>query len=262
MMDRPAPSPADRRAAEQAFHDAQAAARRASWGDDVARELRFASDAYLNHESWIAPAMALLGSVQGCRVLDYGCGHGMASVVLARAGACVVACDVAGGYVREAADRATANDVADRVAVVQADGERLPFADAVFDRVWGHAILHHLDARVAAAELRRVLAPGGKAVLCEPWGGNPLLELARQRWWYPGKHRTVDEHPLRPTDLDALRTVFPGMRVWPHQLLGMTRRLWPSAPWQNLLDRADAALFRHWPQLHRLCRYLVLEMPA
>jgi len=48
-------------------------------------------------------------------------------------------------------------------------------------------ILHHLDLTVAARELRRVLRPGGVAVFCEPWGGNPLLNFARRRLPYAGK---------------------------------------------------------------------------
>ena len=43
-----------------------------------------------------------------------------------------------------------------------ADAERLPFADASFDLVLGHAVLHHIpDLPRALAEFQRVLAPGG-----------------------------------------------------------------------------------------------------
>ena len=43
-----------------------------------------------------------------------------------------------------------------------ADAERLPFADASFDLVFGHAVLHHIpDLERAFAEFERVLAPGG-----------------------------------------------------------------------------------------------------
>src|SRR2546423_1303681 len=87
---------------------------RPSWGQQAAQRARalrprdyiFADETYLNHESWIAPAFDLLGDVDGKRVLDLGCGHGMASVVLARRGARVVACDLSLGYVREAHTRA------------------------------------------------------------------------------------------------------------------------------------------------------------
>ncbi|HYB22471.1 MAG TPA: class I SAM-dependent methyltransferase, partial [Solirubrobacteraceae bacterium] len=43
-----------------------------------------------------------------------------------------------------------------------ADAERLPFADASFDLVFGHAVLHHIpDLPRAFSEFARVLAPGG-----------------------------------------------------------------------------------------------------
>ena len=76
---------ADRLAAEQQFHNAQAAGRAGRFAD-VAR-LRFRDADYLDHETWIRPAMEMLGDVRGKDVLDHGCGHGMASVVLARRGA-------------------------------------------------------------------------------------------------------------------------------------------------------------------------------
>src|SRR5207245_4492473 len=126
-------------------------------------------------------------------------------------GARVTAFDLSAGYLTEARRRARANGVA--VDFVCADGARLPFADDSFERVWGNAVLHHLDLGRAAAELRRVLKPGGVAVFCEPWGGNPLLNWARSRLPYPGKGRTADECPLRPHDLDLLRPVFPRMEV-------------------------------------------------
>jgi ubiquinone/menaquinone biosynthesis C-methylase UbiE len=45
---------------------------------------------------------------------------------------------------------------------VATDAERLPFADASFDLVFGHAVLHHLpDLEQAFGEFARVLRPGG-----------------------------------------------------------------------------------------------------
>src|SRR5438270_286729 len=108
----------------------------------------------------------------------------MAAVVLARRGARVTALDLSPGYLAEAAARARANRAS--VSPVQGDAERLPFAEGAFDRVWGNAILHHLDVGTAGRELWRILRPGGRAVLCEPWGNNPLLRWARRRLSYPG----------------------------------------------------------------------------
>jgi len=47
--------------------------------------LHFDTDTYLDHETWVRPAFARLGDLQGKAALDYGCGHGMAAVVMARA---------------------------------------------------------------------------------------------------------------------------------------------------------------------------------
>ena len=170
----------DRLKREQNFHDAQAAERARTFLAEPQR-LRFTDNEYLDHQSWVRPAMDRLGPLAGRSILDWGCGHGMAAVVFARCRAQVTACDLSSGYVRETQRRAAANLVS--VRCVQADAHRLPFGPASFDAVWGHAILHHLDVPRAAAELRRVLRPDGIVVLCEPWGGNLLLRFARR--WLP-----------------------------------------------------------------------------
>lgn len=249
----------DRIVAEEQFHDAQAAGRASRFADLAS--LRFRDADYLDHETWIRPAFDLLGDVRGKRVLDYGCGHGMAAVVLARRGAQVTGFDLSAGYVEEARRRAAANEVS--ADFHQADAEALTFADQSFDAVWGCAILHHLDLGRAGAELRRVLRPGGVAVFCEPWGGNPLVEWARRHLPYPGKHRTPDERPLRSADLAPLREHFPDLQFRGFQLLGMARRLCRrESRTGGWFDRVDAALLARVPKLEKVCRYVVLRLHA
>jgi SAM-dependent methyltransferase len=242
---------------EQLFHDRQAAGRSSRFATDSA--LRFRDADYIDHEPWIRPAFDLIGEVAGKRVLDYGCGHGMASVVLARRGAHVTGIDLSPGYIAEAHRRAEANEVT--VEFRTADAEQLPFAAQSFDAVWGSAILHHLDLRQAGAELRRVLKPGGVAVFCEPWGGNPILEFARRYLPYPGKHRTPDEKPLRKADLDSLRDFFPQLDVRGFQLIGSVRRVFRrESPGGGWLDRCDRWLFRQVPALEKWSRYVVVRL--
>src|SRR6266542_4183311 len=112
----------DRRTSEIVFHDRQAADRADTFRAGRV-ELRFDDESYLDHETWMRPAFAKLGNLRGKAVLDYGCGHGMAAVVLARAGATVTAFALSPGYVAEARERATANGVSVTCAV--ADGEEL-----------------------------------------------------------------------------------------------------------------------------------------
>jgi SAM-dependent methyltransferase len=237
---------------EQAFHDEQARLR----ARDLTRQsLIFADDAYLDHETWIRPALQRLGEVRGRCVLDYGCGHGMAAIVLARRGARVTGLDLSTGYLREARQRAQANGVT--ISWVAADAQRLPFADAAFDAVWGNAVLHHLDLDSAGRELRRVLRPGGVAVFCEPWGENPMLAWARQRLPYAGKQRTADEAPLDGGSVARLRRLFPNLEQEGHQLLGMVGRVLGRRRW---LAHWDARLLRRLPVLEHWCRYMVLTL--
>jgi SAM-dependent methyltransferase len=247
----------DRLSTEQHFHDAQAHQRAEHFAASP-QALLVDDSAYLAHESWIAPAMTQLGDVRGLRVLDLGCGHGMASVVLARRGARVTACDLSAGYLVEVAARAEANQVA--LERVQLDGDRLPFADGSFDRIWGNAILHHLDIERAGREIHRVLMPGGIAVLCEPWGENPFLNTARRLVPYPGKERTPDEKPLRRHDVRMLAAIFPRVEQQGFQLLSMIRRVVPGRFLVGCLNRCDDRLLAWFPSLQQFCRYMLLTL--
>jgi SAM-dependent methyltransferase len=243
---------------EQHFHDRQAE-ERAAYFANHRDKLFFEDAAYLDHETWIRPAFSLLGELSGKDVLDYGCGHGMASVVLARRGAIVSGFDLSPGYVSEATQRAEANGV--HIDFRQADAEELPYADESFDAVWGSAILHHLDLERAGRELFRVLRPGGVAVFCEPWGENPVLNFARRWMPYPGKGRTPDERPLRADDLRPLQALFPRVEVYGHQFLGMLRRAVRRVPRPGgMLDRCDSVLLRRFSFLKKWCRYVVIEV--
>ncbi len=247
----------DRLQSERQFHDSQAAERAVSFHAGRAA-LAFHDDDYLDHEPWIRPAFSKLGDLRGKRALDYGCGHGMAAVVMARAGAVVSAIDLSPNYIAEARERAAANRVS--VTCTVANGEELPFPDDSFNAIWGNAILHHLGLERAGRELYRVMRPGAVAVFCEPWGGNPLLALARRWLPYPGKSRTPDERPLQRCDLAPLHARFPGLTVEGTQLLGMLRRLLRRPRRPGPIDRLDSRLLHRFPPLANGCRYAVIAL--
>lgn len=243
--------------AERSFHDQQATLRAGSYHHKpTALEVR--EQDYLDHETWIRPAFACLGDLPGRTVLDYGCGHGTAAVVMARLGATVTALDISPGYLREARQRALASKV--RVRFLQSNGERLPFPDNSFDRIWGNAILHHLDLDQAGRELKRVLRPNGIAVFCEPWGENPILNWVRRKVDYPGKQRTVDERPLCHRDLGVLRSIFTKVETRGFQMLSMVRRVMRPGRLVRALDRCDDWLLGRCSPLQRFCRYMVLTL--
>ena len=57
----------------------------------------------------------LLGDIRGKRVLDYGCGNGYLSMILARRGGLAWAFDISGQSIAVAMRRAVANGLEDRV---------------------------------------------------------------------------------------------------------------------------------------------------
>jgi len=101
----------------------------------------------------------------GGHVLDAGCGGGGMPLSFADEATFVVGIDLVNRFgaagVTLAKDRRIRN-----LDFVQADGQRLPFADASFDWVFSHAVIEHVaDAQRYLHECARVLKPGGSMYL-------------------------------------------------------------------------------------------------
>jgi SAM-dependent methyltransferase len=141
-----------------------------------------------------------------------GCGAGVLSLELLRRGARLTALDVSPQMVDRARARAEGLDA----TFVVAPAEETGLPDASFDLVVGKWVLHHLDVGDAAAEVHRLLRPGGRAVFFENQDRNPLLRFARRGLW--GSRRlswvgTEDERPLTQADFDLLRNRFESVRL-------------------------------------------------
>ncbi len=96
------------------------------------------------------------------RSLEIGSGTGYFTLNMMRAGLIqrATCTDISPGMLTALA--ANAERLGLQVETVAADAERLPFGDASFDLVLGHAVLHHIpDLATAFGEFARVLAPGG-----------------------------------------------------------------------------------------------------
>jgi ubiquinone/menaquinone biosynthesis C-methylase UbiE len=119
--------------------------------------------------------------------LELGCGTGFFLLNLMQAG--VIAkghvTDISPGMVEVALRNAEqlGLPVEGRVG----DAETIPYDDATFDLVVGHAMLHHIpDVEQALREVLRVLRPGGRFVFCgEPTriGDWYARRLGRITWW-------------------------------------------------------------------------------
>jgi 2-polyprenyl-6-hydroxyphenyl methylase/3-demethylubiquinone-9 3-methyltransferase len=109
----------------------------------------------------IAYFCAVLGDMQGMRLLDVGCGGGLVAEEFARRGACVSAVDISlpslGVARRHAREGGLEIDYAGAMA------EHLPFADEAFDAVVTTDTLEHLsEPETLVQEAARVLKPGGR----------------------------------------------------------------------------------------------------
>ena len=112
---------------------------------------------------WMTEALDYAGS-QGLRVLDVGCGQGMDLASYAMAGADATGIDLTPRHVELARAHLEAFGVAAKV--VRGDAERMPFEDDRFDKVSSNGVLHHTpDMGAALREIRRVLRPGGEALI-------------------------------------------------------------------------------------------------
>jgi SAM-dependent methyltransferase len=119
--------------------------------------------------------LAQAAIADGHRVLDLGSGSGTLAILIGREvpGARVEGLDADAAMVDTARRKAA---LAGSSAVFHhGDATRLPFADATFNRVVSSLFFHHLSPegkRQAAAEIARVLRPGGELHAAD-WGPAP-----------------------------------------------------------------------------------------
>ncbi len=108
--------------------------------------------------------VALLGEVDGKRIIEIGCGQAACSRWLAAQGAEAVATDLSAGMLRHAREGNERTGPA--VPLVQATAESLPFADASFDAACSAfgAIPFVASVDAVFAEVHRVLRPGARWV--------------------------------------------------------------------------------------------------
>lgn len=114
-------------------------------------------------------------------VLDVGCGAGHASFVAAGQVARVMAYDLSAKMLAVVSETAAARGLSN-IDTCQGSAEKLPFADASFDRVISRYSAHHWhDVGLALREIKRVLKPGGSFILMDIASpGQPVLDIFLQ----------------------------------------------------------------------------------
>jgi demethylmenaquinone methyltransferase/2-methoxy-6-polyprenyl-1,4-benzoquinol methylase len=180
------------------------------------------------HRLWKQFTLSLTGLKSGGRALDIAGGTGDLAAGLARqvgrAGLVVLA-DINARMLEHGRDRLIDRALTAAPVYAQADAERLPFLDGVFDCVTiGFGLRNVTDKAAALASMRRVLKPGGQLMVLEfstpvvpilsrlydaysfnvlPWLGRVVAGDADS---YRYLAESIRRHPDQQTLLEMMRT--------------------------------------------------------
>lgn len=182
-----------------------------------------------------------LAGAPGRRLADVGGGTGNYALALKQEGWMPVVVDRS----PEMLARASAKGL----ETVEADAQRLPFADESFDAVTMISMLHHVENRGAAlAEARRILVPGGRLVL-KGYAGEDASTL----WildYFPSSRPWMEAtHPPRAAFLAEL----PGARLFTFEFTDMEDASLAalSADPQRLTEAAEAGETSYFERMAR-----------
>ncbi len=154
----------------------------------------------------------LLGDVKGKTVLDYGCGLGDNSVLLADRGAKVIGVDISPDLMELAQKRIEAHNMQDLTEFRIGSAHELPLEDESVDVVFGMAILHHLDLDISSKEVYRVLKNGGRAIFQEPVRNSKAIKFIRNLIPYESPDVSPFERPLTDKELEKYAEKFSNYR--------------------------------------------------
>lgn len=152
----------------------------------------------------------LLGDARGKTVLDYGCGAGENAVLAASHGARIIGVDISPELIELAGKRLAAHNLAENTEFRVGSAHELPLEDESVDVVFGNAILHHLDLKLASKEVFRVLKKGGRALFLEPVRNSKFIWFVRNLIPYEQPDLSPFERPLTDAELKEFAAEFAG----------------------------------------------------
>lgn len=139
------------------------------WKEFLSNDIRVYNAYHQSRHKWI---LKIAGSVRGKKVLDAGCGDGLLTYFLAKAGADVTGIDNEEQGL-QFADKHLAlmnSDKSLKYAFVNASVYQIPFPDESFDIVVSCEVIEHIPKpEKMVAEIARVLKRGGTFILTTPY---------------------------------------------------------------------------------------------
>jgi|HubBroStandDraft_2_1064218.scaffolds.fasta_scaffold10045_2 2-polyprenyl-3-methyl-5-hydroxy-6-metoxy-1,4-benzoquinol methylase len=204
---------------------------------------------------WRQFGAKLLGSVEGCRVLDYGCGQGEESTYLAKMGAQVTAIDISPVGIELTKERAKLNGVGERVNAMLMRCDPTEFPSESFDVVHGFGILHHIGLQTGLMEIRRLLRPGGRGLFFEHMGNSKLIERFRPK----EKDYTKGERPVTWKEIQEIGPKFSRMVARPFHIASRLRKRIQVLN-RPLVKRVDHAVLSALPFMRHFASGMVIYL--
>ena len=199
------------------------------------------------------------------RVLDFGCGDGWVSIMMAKKGYDVYGIDISIELINRARNMALVSNVTHNTMFEEMTGEDLQFQSNFFDSVFGSAVLHHTDLEMALNSIHRVLKPGGTGLFIEPMNQNILLKIWRM---FTPWRRSPAERALTSNEICLIKERFPATRLTYFKFSSIISAglmmLFPKSSFvrkiNQKLEKIDEVLIRRIPRLGRYCAVVVIEM--
>ena len=211
-------------------------------------------------------AFQLMSPLAEKRILEIGCGLGVNAIYLARQGATIIAMDYSGERLAELKPLLEKLGLQDRVLLVQASAEQLPFDDSVFDHAFSKSVMIHTKLDEAVAEIKRTLTDSGSGVFIEPLQKNPFVNFYR-KFFAPKIWAEITNY-FGKRELDCFRAIFGKLeehRFYLFAFFAFYFQFGKRSPtcyqlFMKPLQALDASLFFVLPVLKRLAWFTVLKV--
>lgn len=206
-------------------------------------------------------AYHLLGDASGKVVLDYGCGSGENSVLVADHGAEVIGIDISPELISLAEKRMELHSPL-KAEFRIGSAHDLPIEPESIDIVFGMAILHHLDLDLASNAVFQVLKPGGRAIFLEPVRNSRLFSFIRKMIPYRAPDVSPYERPLTDLELQKFGQQYSRYRSRAFHLpfVNLVSVLKLGEPILFSLIRLDSRILNLFPFLKYYATVRVIEL--
>lgn len=193
-----------------------------------------------------------LGNLHGKRVLDFGCGEGDLTTLLAGMGAIVTGVDISPDLIRLAKEQCRLDMTDKNVRFEIRDLSENPFENDTFDFAVCNAVLHHIDIEKILPNIIESLCDNGVVIMVEPVAFLPWLQRIRELVPVE-KDISPEERQLNKDDLQFISGCFRECQITYFEFLA---RLGVFLPHSNEIDHGHPitkALMLGLTSIDRLC---------